>query len=156
MSDVVRGVRPDVSGNWPAQGGEFGDLPKASPGEHGCSNRGPNATLPSRYGGTLTLRPSRARAGDKFRARFPHRKARTDILFMSPAQSGPCARSFVLQADGPESGWTELHGRGGVTTVGPMQPRSSVPAVVPDVADPGVYRVCDQDSRACALLEVVR
>jgi len=128
-----------------------------SPRELGCAGHPTGAySLPNRYDGTLTLQPSHAHAGDMFTARFPNRKARTDILVMFPAQSRPCARWFVLQADGPEPGWRELQGRGGVMTLGAVRPRSSIPAIVPDVAEPGVYRVCDDESRACDLLEVVR
>jgi hypothetical protein len=45
---------------------------------------------------------------------------------------------------------------GRVMTLGAMQPRASIPAMVPDIAEPGVYRVCDADARACALLEILR
>lgn len=126
------------------------------PETHACSSPTPNARLPNRYDGTLTLQPSRAKAGDKFRARFPNRNSRTDILVMHSAESGSCVRSFLLQADGAGRGWRELHGEGRVMTLGAMQPRANIPAVVPEIAEPGVYRVCDDDARACALLEVVR
>lgn len=129
---------------------------KPPPGKHTCSGRTPNASLPSRYNGTLTLQPSRAKAGDKFRARFRNRKARTDILVMDSAEFGSCVRSFLLQADATGPRWRQLHGDRGFMTLGAMQPRADIPAVVPDIAEPGVYRVCDEDSRACALLEVVR
>lgn len=132
--------------------------PSANPptGKHACSSRTPSANLPSRYDGTLTLQPSRAKAGDKFRARFPNRRARTDILLMNSTASLSCVRSFLLQADGTGPRWRELHGEEGVMTLGAVQPRANIPAVVPDIAEPGEYRVCDEDSRACALLEVVR
>jgi hypothetical protein len=101
----------------------------------------------------MTLTPSSARPGEVFKVTYPSREVRTENVFMSKLGRTTCGPNFLLSADEGGTRWKAIKGDE-VATIGFPRSRSSHPAVVPDVAPSGVYRICDESLKACALLTV--
>lgn len=109
------------------------------------------AELPPGLDGTLSLSPDVVAPGDRFTASYPVRRERADTLFLSTEGSGGCERRFMLY---PPGRWQEWSDAETITAFSDLAERRSVRAVVPPVAGPGVYEVCDGEGSACALLTV--
>lgn len=102
----------------------------------------------------LTLDPSTAAPGELFTVKYPSRKVRTENVFMYRVISdSTCRLDYELSHNGSKYTWYSIEGTE-FSSLGNLWKRSSHRAVVPEVAEPGKYQICDDDSRACAVLTV--
>lgn len=122
-----------------------------SPSDSAACTQGPTASLSSELDGTMSLSPDVVAPGDRFTAMYTERRPRTDTLFLETDGSGQCARVFMLYQG---SSWEELSNGEDIDNLAEVDERRSVRGVVPSTAGPGVYRVCDDEGTACALLTV--
>ncbi len=116
-----------------------------------CADRAP-AALPEGTEPALTLVPASARPGETFVAHYPERKARDRSLTMTSGGTPGCIRHFLITG----RQWDDVSGEEEIVTMFIPQARRTVPGIVPTSADPGVYVVCGDPMRLCALLTVTR
>ena len=116
--------------------------------------------------GSMTLTPSTAAPGARIKVSYPTTAARGSTLLMMEVGVAECHLDYVLSTDVDGPRWKAIdqqHGNVGVGSI--LRSLSSHPAVVPDVAEPGVYRLCGMaelpsetdnhaQAQACALLTV--
>jgi hypothetical protein len=111
--------------------------------------------LDSKFQDTMTLTPNSASPGEVFTVKYPSPQVRSENVFMSRLGESECGPNFLLSADEGGTRWSPITGDEGAV-IGFPRERSSHPAVVPDVAPPGTYRICDESLEACAVLTVTK
>jgi hypothetical protein len=111
------------------------------------------STLDQGLPGAMVLSPSTAAPGEVLTVKYTARMVRSDDVLMYRTGGAGCAPTFYLYADATGLNWLEVEGSNFVTMSTERKP-SSLRAVVPDVAKPGVYVVCEGAQQACALLTV--
>ncbi|WP_028650584.1 hypothetical protein [Nocardioides halotolerans] len=103
----------------------------------------------------LDVSPPTLHPGDSFEVGFSNFAPHDSMLLLrsAGARGNRCGENYAVYTDSNGTHWAEVSGRS-TFVLDRVRRRNPVPAVVPDVATPGDYVLCESSGFACTTISV--